>query len=109
MASYEEKKMKIKDIKKLENVQRRATKFILCKPKCISIDYNQRLMQLKLLPLTYYFEMADVMFLVNSSKYRTDRFDSSLTISSFEFDYNSSFSKAIAGRIFFGPTFDLAL
>ena len=39
----------MKDIKLVENVQRRATKFIV---NDFSMDYKSRLLQLKLLPLS---------------------------------------------------------
>ena len=64
----------IKDIKKLEKLQRRATKFILGY-HLSGLDYKDRLIQLKLLPLMYFFELADIMFLVNSLKNPSDRFN----------------------------------
>ncbi len=54
----------IKDIRKLERVQRRATKFIVGN----TLDYRNRLIKLEIMPLMYYLEMADIMFLVNSLK-----------------------------------------
>ena len=64
----------IKDIKKLEKPQRRATKFILGY-HLSGLDYKDRLIQLNLLPLMYFFELADIMFLVNSLKNPSDRFN----------------------------------
>ena len=47
----------------VEAVQRRATSYILNNPKKLNplhIDYKQRLLQLKLLPLTYRRELIDI-------------------------------------------------
>ena len=63
----------INDIRKLEQVQRRATKFVLGQTH--SQNYKQRLIDLDLLPLMYYFELTDIMFLVNSLKCASDRFN----------------------------------
>ena len=64
----------IKDIKKLESVQRRATKFIIGSEQK-GLNYKERLIHLNLLPLMCYYELSDIMFLVNSLKNRTIRFD----------------------------------
>ena len=64
----------IKDIKKLEKPQRRATKFILGY-HLSGLDYKDCLIQLNLLPLMYFFELTDIMFLVNSLKNPSDRFN----------------------------------
>ena len=61
----------IKDILKLERIQRRATKFLL---GC-TLDYRDRLIKLNILPLMYYFELADILFLINSLKNPTSRFN----------------------------------
>ena len=55
----------LKDIKSLERVQRRVTKFILgdFKP-----NYKERLLSLKLFPVMYYLEMNDVFFFLKSVK-----------------------------------------
>ena len=55
-----------KDILMLEKVQRRATKFIL---NDYTSSYKDRLTNLSLLPLMYWFELNDVMYLVNLLKY----------------------------------------
>ena len=55
----------IKDIKLIEQVQRRATKFIL---NDFHSDYYNRLVKLQFLPIMYMFELYDVMFLVKSLK-----------------------------------------
>ena len=48
----------------IENVQRRATKFILGYPR--DTDYKQRLIRLLMLPLVYRREMADLVLLFKS-------------------------------------------
>ena len=53
----------LRDIRCLELVQRRATKFITNDP---DMDYRHRLIHLKLLPLMMEYEIADIMFLVKS-------------------------------------------
>ena len=60
------------DIKFLELVQRRATKFII---KGSDLDYRQRLETLHLLPLMMEFEMADILFFVKSLKYPSEYFN----------------------------------
>ncbi len=64
----------IKDIKKLESVQRRSTKFVIGH-EYAGLNYKDRLNHLKLLPLMYRFELADIMFLVTSLKHPTERFN----------------------------------
>ncbi len=69
----------LKDIKKLEQVQRRATKFILGD---YNSNYKQRLVTLKMLPLMYELEVNDILYCVKSLKtpqrklivYLTDHF-----------------------------------
>ena len=51
----------IKDIISLEQVQCRATKYIL---NDYSTDYKTRLTSLHILPLMYTFELADILFLI---------------------------------------------
>ena len=55
----------IKDIRSLEQIQRRATKFIL---NDNSLDYKSRLMKLHLLSLMMTLELQDVLFFVRSLK-----------------------------------------
>lgn len=64
----------IRDITQLENVQRRATRYILSRSSP-QLDYKDRLITLNLLPLMYILELADIMFLVTSLKNPTDRFN----------------------------------
>ena len=61
----------LRDIRCLELVQRRATKFITNNPV---MDYRNRLIHLKLLPLMMEYEIADIMFLVKSIKFPSDHF-----------------------------------
>ena len=49
----------IKDISCLEQVQRKATKYIL---NDFSSDYKTRLLKLNLLPLMYIYELTDIIF-----------------------------------------------
>ena len=62
----------LKDIVALELIQRRATKYITGN---FSTDYKSRLSSLHILPLMYYLELNDVMFLVNSIKYPSPGFN----------------------------------
>ena len=62
----------IKDIKCLETVQRRATKFILSD---YSSDHRERLLSLYLLPLMMQLEIYDLVFFVKSLKYPSDSFN----------------------------------
>ena len=55
----------LKDIKSIENVQRRATKYILQDYKSC---YRSRLIKLHMLPLMVQFEITDIMFFVTSTK-----------------------------------------
>ena len=51
----------IKDIVTLENVQRRATKFIL---NDYTSNYKDRLITLNLFPLMYWYELQDILFFI---------------------------------------------
>ena len=62
----------LSDIKRLETVQRRATKFIVGNK---SMDYKDRLIHLHLLPLMMEFEISDIIFLVKSMKNPSAFFD----------------------------------
>ena len=52
----------LKDIANLEHIQRRATKHILNK---YTTNYKDRLIALKLLPLMFWFDLQDLVFLLN--------------------------------------------
>ena len=62
----------IKDIENFERVQRRATKFIL---NNYHLDYRSRLLQCRTLPLMYFLELNDILFLVKSLKSPTPAFN----------------------------------
>ena len=66
--SYLWKPYLISDIVLIEKVQRRATKYILC-------DYKLRLIKLKLLPLMYIYDLADIMFFIKSVKFPSEKFN----------------------------------
>jgi hypothetical protein len=51
------------DIQILERVQRRSTKFILSLPFQIDISYPKRLAKLNILPITYWHEYLDLVYL----------------------------------------------
>ena len=57
--------MFIRDIVKVEQLQRRASKFIL---HDFSSNYKTRLLSLDLLPLMMMFELNDVLFFINCLK-----------------------------------------
>ena len=54
-------------ISRLERVQRRASKYILGLPFLCEASYEQRLKKLKLLPISYWHEYLDMMFLFKVS------------------------------------------
>ena len=62
----------IKDINILERIQLRATKYIL---NDYASSYTLRLSKLHLLPLMYYYELQNVIFLVKSLKSPADNFN----------------------------------
>ena len=62
----------VKDIKLLEDVQRRASKFIL---NDYTSDYKTRLLQLSLLPLSMIYELNDICFFVKSIKQPSSSFN----------------------------------
>ena len=49
-------------VKKVERVQRRATKYILNVPFICDIDYKDRLLAARMLPLSYWHEYLDMIF-----------------------------------------------
>jgi len=62
----------LKDITTIEQLQRRATKFIL---NNYTIDYKQRLLNLNMLPLMYQLDFYDICFFINSLKNPTAAFN----------------------------------
>ena len=64
----------VKDILCLESVQRRATRYIL-NDYSRHTSYKSRLINIKLLPLMYWLELQDVLFLVKCLQGTTDNFN----------------------------------
>jgi len=62
----------LKDITTIEQLQRRATKFIL---NNYTIDYKQCLLNLNMLPLMYRLDFYDICFFINSLKNPTVAFN----------------------------------
>ena len=62
----------IKDIKSIERIQRRATKFIL---HDYTSEYKSRLISLHILPLMYWLELQDLLFLIKCLKEPSDNFN----------------------------------
>ena len=62
----------VKDFTKLEKVQRRATRFLI---DYLPGDYKARLIELNLLPLMYWLEIADVLFFMKSLRGQNDSFN----------------------------------
>ena len=62
----------VKEIKLLEDVQCRATKFIL---NDYTSSYKSRLLKLKLLPLSMIYELKDVCFFVKSFQQTSTSFN----------------------------------
>ena len=80
----------LKDIRRLEAIQRRVTKFIL---NDYTSTYRSRLCSLNLLPLMYYYEIQDIIFLVKCIKDPPDNLD--------VFQYISFSSKIRPGNLKF--------
>jgi len=68
----------MKDINKIEQLQRRASKYIL---HDFTSDYKTRLIKLQLFPLMYVLEISDIMFFITSIKNPTSSFDISTYVS----------------------------
>ena len=104
----------IKDIKCLETVQRRATKFILSD---YSSDYRVRLLSLNLLPLMMQLELYDLVFFIKSLKHPSDSFNildfvsfcsgSSRSAINQRLMFPSARIRSLVQRQFFLPHFDL--
>ena len=63
---------KIQDSKLLESLQRKASMFIL---NDFQTDYKLRLQQLKILPLTLWLEIQDILFFITLIKFPPDNFN----------------------------------
>ena len=68
----------LRDISNLERVQRRATKFILGD---YTSDYKSRLLALDLLPISYWLELLDLLFILKCLQSPSDNFDITTHIS----------------------------
>ena len=67
----------VEQIRKIERVQRRATKYILHLPFNSDVSYKDRLIQCNLIPLTYWHEYLDMAFffkLINNLIHVNDTF-----------------------------------
>ena len=62
----------VKDSTTLEAIQHRASKYIL---STSTISYRDRLIQLRLLPLFYWLDLQDLLFLVKCFLFPPDNFD----------------------------------
>lgn len=62
----------MRDILNFEQIQRRATKFIL---NDYTSSYKSRLTKLKLFPLMYLFELQDILFAIKAIKNPTNQFN----------------------------------
>ena len=63
----------MKDILTLEQIQRRATKYLL---NDYTSSYKTRLVKLRILPLMYLFELQDILFAIKSIKVQSKQFNS---------------------------------
>ena len=77
----------IKDILALENLHRRATRYII---NDASLDYKECLSRLNMLPLMYLYEIADIMFTTSSIKNPSSHFNINDYISLSESNTRSS-------------------
>ncbi len=62
----------VNNIQTVEHVQRRATKFILSLPYQTNISYKERLQILDLIPLCYWHEYLDIVYIFKSLKNDSD-------------------------------------
>ena len=84
--------MLVKDIQRLEQSQRRATKFIL---KDASSNYRCRLLTLGLLPLMMVYEFNDIMFIIKSVNSPTKSFNILNVVT-----FSSSSTRSSLGKFF---------
>ncbi len=61
-----------KNISKIEKIQRRATKYILNNS---TLDYKSRLINTHLLPMMYWLELQDTLFLIKCFQNKYENFD----------------------------------
>ena len=84
--------LQLKDMKPIESLQRRATKFIL---NDYTSDYRSRLIKLELLPLSMVLELNDICFFVKSLKLILDNNSESFDITRYTtFSHNQTRSRS---------------
>ena len=96
----------LKDIKSLEKIQRRATSYILSD---YASNYKSRLLNLNLLPLMYWLELQDLMFLIKCIKDPPDNFNiydyisfsTSITRSATHHNLTHKYKRTSIGRHFY--------
>ncbi len=74
----------VNNIQTVEHVQRRATKFILSLPYQTNISYKERLQILDLIPLCYWHEYLDIVYIFKSLKNDSDSRNISVKVSTRE-------------------------
>ena len=62
----------VSNIVKIEKVQRRATKFILSLPYKTDISYKERLQTIRILPVCYWQEYLDMVYIYKCLVYKSD-------------------------------------
>ena len=62
----------VSNIVKIEKVQRRATKFILSLPYKTDISYKERLQTIHILPVCYWHEYLDMVYIYKCLVYKSD-------------------------------------
>ena len=85
----------IRDIKSLEQIQKRITKCIIANQ---SLDYKSRLAKLAILPLVYFYESQDLLFLVKCLLDPDDRMNIRSFVS-FSTSSRSSRSGKLSGSV----------
>ena len=60
-------------VKRMERIQRRATKYILKLPFRCDTNYQQKLLLLDLIPLCYWYEFLDIVLLPSPTNIRKTR------------------------------------
>lgn len=63
----------LKDITRIETIQRRMTRFLVSSPH--PFNYRDRLIDLQLLPLMYHHDLRDVLFIIKCLLSPPDNFD----------------------------------
>ena len=92
----------MKDIHKFEQLQRRATKYIL---QDYTSDYKTRLIKLQLFPLMYILEISDIMFFITSVKNPTPTGVCSFNIN-MHISFSSNHTRSSGVKLNHNPTFN---